>query len=121
MGDLKEIISYWKSLDPLIHKAYLVLDKEVTMGMPGPCMPAISESENVGIGSPYGKGAKRIWGFFGTALHKIQLGPGGRTNKITGQSPYMSELTDNPFFIPPESLVERGLVKAETFVGLFKI
>ena len=56
----------------MIHEAYRVLDKEVSMGMPGPCMTAISEGENVGIGSPYGKGAERIWGFFGTALHKIQ-------------------------------------------------
>ena len=119
MGNLKEIISFWKSLDPLIHEAYCVLDKEVTMGMPGPCMPAISESENVGIGSPYGKGAERIWGFFGTALHKIQLGPGGRTNKITGHSPYMSELADNPFFIPPESLVSRGLVKSEILEKIY--
>ena len=98
--NLKDVISFWQSLDPLIHEAYRVLDKEVSMGMPGPCMPAISEHENVGIGSPYGKGAERIWGFFGTALHKIQLGPGGRTNKITGHSPYMSELADSPFFIP---------------------
>ena len=119
MGNLQDIISFWKSLDPLIHEAYRVLGKEVTMGMPGPCMPAISENENVGIGSPYGKGAERIWGFFGTALHKIQLGPGGRTNKITGHSPYMSELADNPFFIPPESLVKRGMVKPETLEKIY--
>lgn len=119
MGDLKEIISYWKGLDPLIHDAYRILDKEVTMGMPGPCMPAISETENVGIGSPYGKGAERIWGFFGVVLDKIQLGPGGRTNKITGHSPYMSELADNPFFIPPESLVKRGLIKSETLGKIY--
>ena len=84
MENLHQAISYWKSLKPLVQEAYRVLDKEVTMGMPGPCMPAISENENVGIGSPYGKGAERIWNFFGTALHKIQLGPGGRTNKIAG-------------------------------------
>lgn len=117
--DLREIISFWKSLEPLIFETYRVLDKEVTMGMPGPCMPALSESENVGIGSPYGKGAERIWGFFGTALHKIQLGPGGRTNKITGHSPYMSEMADNPFFIPPESLVRRGLVRTETLEKIY--
>ena len=121
MGTLKEVISFWQSLDPLIHEAYRVLDKEVTMGIPGPCMPAISENENVGIGSPYGKGAERIWGFFGTVLHKIQLGPGGRTNKITGHSPYMSELDDNPFFIPPESLIKRGLVKSETLEKIYAI
>ena len=119
MGNLSEIISFWKSLNPLIHEAYRVLGKEVSMGMPGPCMPAISESENVGIGSPYGKGAERIWDFFGVALDKIQLGPGGRTNKITGHSPYMSELADNPFFIPPENLVERGLVRAETLAKIY--
>ena len=117
--NLKEVISFWQSLDPLIHEAYRVLDKEVTMGMPGPCMPAISESENIGIGSPYGKGAERIWNFFGVALDKIQLGPGGRTNKITGHSPYMSELADNPFFIPPESLVKRGFVKSETLEKIY--
>ena len=117
--NLNEVITFWKSLDPLIHEAYRVLDKEVSMGMPGPCMPAISECENVGIGSPYGKGAKRIWDFFGVALDKIQLGPGGRTNKITGHSPYMSELADNPFFIPPENLVEQGLVQAETLEKIY--
>ena len=118
--NLKEVISFWQSLDPLIHEVYRVLDKEVTMGMPGPCMPAICENENVGIGSPYGKGAERIWNFFGVALHKIQLGPGGRTNKITGHSPYMSELADNPFFIPPEGLVKRGLVKSETLEKIYE-
>ena len=117
--NLKEIISYWKSLDPIIHEAYRVLGKEVTMGMPGPCMPAVSESENVGIGSPYGKGAERIWGFWGTALHKIQLGPGGRTNKITGHSPYMSEMADNPFFIPVEDLLARGLIRPATLEKIY--
>ena len=119
MGNIEEIISFWKSLDPLIHEAYRVLGKEVTMGMPGPCMPAISETENIGIGSPYGKGAERIWGFWGTAVHKIQLGPGGKTNKITGHSPYMSELADNPFFIPAESLVKRGLVRKKTLEKIY--
>ncbi|MGN0919934.1 MAG: 4-alpha-glucanotransferase [Alphaproteobacteria bacterium] len=119
MRELKEVISFWKSLKPLIFEGYALLNKEVSMGMPGPCMPAVSEAENAGIGSPYGKGAERIWGFFGTALHKIQLGPGGRTNKITGHSPYMSELADNPFFIPPENLVRRGWVKAETLEKIY--
>ena len=119
MGNIEEIISFWKSMDPLIHEAYRVLGKEVTMGMPGPCMPAISETENIGIGSPYGKGAERIWGFWGTAIHKIQLGPGGKTNKITGHSPYMSELADNPFFIPAESLVKRGLVRKKTLEKIY--
>ncbi|MBO7483956.1 MAG: 4-alpha-glucanotransferase [Alphaproteobacteria bacterium] len=121
MKNLHNIISYWKSLKPLIHEAYRALDKEVTMGMPGPCMPAISESENVGIGSPYGKGAGRIWDFFGTELHKIQLGPGGRTNKIAGHSPYMSEQADNPFFIPPEDLVTQKLIKSETLMTIYAI
>ena len=119
MRNLKDVVSFWKSLDPLIHHAYCILGKEVSMGMPGPCMPAISENENSGIGSPYGKGAERVWDFWGTALHKIQLGPGGRTNKITGHSPYMSELADNPFFIPPESLVQCGLIKSETLEKIY--
>ena len=119
MGNLEDIISYWKSLKPLIHEAYSVLNKEVTMGMPGPCMPAISEDENVGIGSPYGKGAERIWDFFGVALNKIQLGPGGRTNKIAGHSPYMSEQIDNPFFIPPEDLVQKRLLSSKTLEKIY--
>ena len=116
---LKEVISYWESLKPLIFEAYRVLDKEVSMGLPGPCMPAVSESENIGIGSPYGKGAERIWDFFGTVLHKIQLGPGGRTNKITGHSPYMSEMADNPFFIPAEDLLARGLIRPATLKKIY--
>ncbi len=117
---LKDIFSIWNKSKKLIEQGYKVLDKEVTMGMPGPCMPAVSKEKDVGIGSPYGDGAKRVHSFFGGVVNKILLGPGGKTFKYFEHSPYCSENTPNPFFIPLEYMVRDGLLDKKILEEIYK-
>lgn len=114
-----ELTDLWQSVKPLIRRGYRILNKEVSMGMPAPCMPAISAYQNTGIGSAYGGGAKRIAEFFGDVANKIQLGPMGRTHAEAGYSPYISDLYPNPFFIPLEDLVAKGLLSAATLAEIY--
>ena len=69
----------WDKSKELISEGYRILDKEVAVTIPGPCMPAFSPDEDTGIGSPYGRGAKRFLDFFNSVFHKILLGPTGKT------------------------------------------
>lgn len=115
------LLKYWHEIQPLINQGYRLLDKEVIMNLPGPCMPCFSESENIGIGSPYGKGAARVWAFFDKSVDKILLGPSGRVKKESSYSPYMSETELNPFFIPPEFLVERKLIMQKTLDNYYRL
>ncbi len=116
----QNLINCWKSCQDLIEQGYQILDKEVTMGLPGPCMPAISNEQDIGIGSPYGLGAKRIWDFWDKSLHKILLGPGGRTCREAKHSPYVSDIRPNPFFIPVEYLYQKGLISNEDLKTAFQ-
>ena len=118
---MKELLSVWNEAKPLIQKGYEILDKEMTMGLPGPCMPPESEAQNTGIGSPYGKGAQKVASFFHGIIHKILLGPGGKTFKETNYSPYFSEKKHNPFFIPLEALCERNLISYKTLENIYNI
>ncbi len=110
-----------QSYKPLIRKGYQVLNKEVILGLPAPCMPAISPYHNTGIGSSYGAGAKRISDFFGGIFDKIQLGPMGQTDKESKHSPYVSDLKPNPFFIPLEYLAEDKLISDKTLQSIYDI
>ncbi len=114
-----DVFEIWNEAKSIIKQGYKVLDKEVTMGLPGPCMPAISKDEDVGIGSPYGEGAKRVHKFFGGVIDKILLGPGGKTSKKYHHSPYCSEKTPNPFFIPLEYMVKDKLLKKEDLQEIY--
>ncbi|MDD3668991.1 MAG: 4-alpha-glucanotransferase [Alphaproteobacteria bacterium] len=114
-----DLMTLWDESKPLIAEGYRVLQKEVGMGLPGPCMPAIAADKNTGIGSPYGAGAQRIAAFFGPAVDKIQLGPWGKTYRATGHSPYMSDFAHNPFFIPLEGLLERKLIAPATLKSIY--
>ncbi len=115
-----KLIQCWQSCQDLIDQGYRILDKEVTMGLPGPCMPAVSNEQDIGIGSPYGLGAKRIWDFWGKSLHKILLGPDGKTTPVTKHSPYVSDVRANPFFIPVEYLNQKGLISNEDLKTVFQ-
>ncbi|MDY6407265.1 MAG: 4-alpha-glucanotransferase [Pseudomonadota bacterium] len=106
---------------PLIREGYGVLDKEVTLGMPAPCMPPESAYKNTGIGSDVGAGALRIANFFGGLFDKIQLGPMGRTMRQAKHSPYVSDLSPNPFFIPLEELVSKGMLSSDTLDEIYQI
>lgn len=117
----EKLIGCWKSAGDLIQKGYQVLDKEVTMGLPGPCMPALSDNQDIGIGSPYGAGADRVWDFWGKAVHKILLGPGGRTCREAKHSPYVSDVRPNPFFIPVEKWAEKGWLSDEDLVAFYHL
>lgn len=102
---------YWDEIQPLIEKGYHLLNKEVTLGLPGPCMPVFDEKYDLGIGSPYGRGAERVWRFWGRTIHKILLGPAGRTTNLAKHSPYVSdEAHPNPFFIPIEYWMAKGKI-----------
>ncbi len=110
----------WQKSQLLVAEGYRALDKEMTMGLPGPCMPPVSREEDTGIGSPYGRGAKRVHKFFRGVIDKILLGPGGKTNAAFRHSPYISEVWHNPFFIPLELMVEDGLLSEETLNKIYR-
>lgn len=117
----EQLKACWKSAQDLIQKGYHVLDKEVTMGLPGPCMPAADENQDIGIGSPYGAGAERVWDFWGKAVYKILLGPAGRTCREAKHSPYVSDVRPNPFFIPVEKWVAKGWLSNEDLAAFYHL
>lgn len=108
--DFNDLLRLWQEAQPAIGAGYYLLGKEFTLGLPGPCMPAASSDRNTGIGSPYGDGAQRVWDFFGRTIDKILLGPDGKTFAKCNHSPYCSETTPNPFFVPLEELVREKLI-----------
>ena len=116
-----ELTDKLKKYKPLIREGYRVLNKEVTLGLPAPCMPPASLYENTGIGSDCGAGADRIADFFGGIFDKIQLGPMGRTMKEAKHSPYVSDLAPNPFLIPLEKLVQKGWLSDKTLQSVYEI
>jgi len=119
---MKDIMAYWQSCKPLIKEGYAVLGKtEVIMNMPGPCFPPKNVNEDAGIGSPYGEGAKRVADFFDGVVHKIQLGPSGKTFAEFYDSPYMSDVKHNPFFIPLEYLRAQGLISEHTLRKIYDL
>lgn len=120
MRDFADLLTYWHEIQPLIQAGYHLLDKELIMNLPGPCMPCVSEDENSGIGSPYGVGAERVWQFWDKTLHKILLGPAGAVVAETSYSPYMSEVNLNPFFIPLESLVRKKLISQKDLEKVYQ-
>ncbi|MBP5533964.1 MAG: 4-alpha-glucanotransferase [Alphaproteobacteria bacterium] len=104
---------------PLIRKGYRVLDKEITLGLPAPCMPPESAYRNTGIGSACGLGAKRIKNVLGGLFDKIQLGPMGETKEKANYSPYVSSSKINPFLIPLEKLCQDGLISTKTLNAIY--
>lgn len=91
-----ELLKQWSEAKKLVKEGYGILDKEMTMGIPGPCMPATDN--DVGIGTPYGKGAERLIDFFSGCIDKLLLGPSGKVFPPF-YSPYESAFGENPFFI----------------------
>lgn len=118
VSELTEILNRYK---PLIQEGYHVLDKEVTLGLPAPCMPPESAYHDTGIGSSCGAGARRIYDFFEGVFDKIQLGPMGQTLHETNHSPYVSDMAPNPFFIPLEYLARDGYLSEKTLTAIYDI
>ena len=118
---MKKVIHAWDKTKELVKQGYKILNKEVTMGIPGPCFPAISPDMDKGIGSPYDKGAAAFENFWDGVIDKILLGPSGRTFPPFF-SPYESALSENPFFIPLEKWTspERGaLLSRKSLENIF--
>ncbi len=116
---MTDVLRAWQEFKPLIAEGYKVLNKEVTLNLPGPCMPAWSIDKDSGIGSPYGIGAQRIADFWKDCVHKILLGPNGKTTPETNFSPYVSEILHNPFFIPLEFLKDEKLISLKTLNNIY--
>ena len=109
-----DLLAYWHKVQPLIHQGYQILNKQMTLGLPGPCMPASDPNHDIGIGSPYGLGAEKVWQFWDKTVDNILLGPPGKTFAKTQHSPYVSDDEQaNPFFIPPEKLLVKGLISKQ--------
>lgn len=120
---MQNILNEWNKAKELVKEGYKILNKEVTMTIPGQCMPAFSTHEDTGIGSPYGKGSERFLSFFENVFDKILLGPTGKTFPPL-YSPYESAYTPNPFYISLEELTtqEGGhLLSEQTLEGIYQI
>lgn len=115
----RDLLQAWQQYKGLLSEGYRVLNKEMTIGLPGPCMPPADCRRDTGIGSPYGEGADRVWDFFQGAVHKILLGPGGKTCREAKDSPYVSEKTANPFLLPLEKLVADGYLSQKTLDKIY--
>ncbi|MBP5344125.1 MAG: 4-alpha-glucanotransferase [Alphaproteobacteria bacterium] len=110
----RNLLVCWREIQPLIRQGYLILNKKVTLGMPGPCMPALDKNYDIGIGSPYSLGAESVWRFWDKAIDNILLGPEGKTFASHQYSPYVSDTEQaNPFLIPPEKLLAKDLISPE--------
>ena len=116
---LEQLKQLWNEYKPLVREGYRILNKEVTLGLPAPCMPPETTYKDTGIGSAYGTGAHRIFDFFGGIFDKIQLGPMGKTYPETKYSPYVSDLKPNPFLLPLEKLAEQGLLSEKTLTDIY--
>ena len=113
-NSLNAVLAIWKEVRPLIREGYAVLDKTLVMGLPATSMPPESKTKDTGIGSPYGKGAERVWRFWQDVVQKIIIGPVGKTDAATWHSPYLSSWNYNPFFIDLERLVQQKKLNPNT-------
>ncbi len=109
----------WNTYKPLIQEGYQALDKTIVLSLPAASMPAESSTMDTGIGSPYGKGALRIWRFWQNTIHKIMLGPVGKTEAKTYYSPYLASWDYNPFLVDLEQLQRQGLVSSDDLKKLY--
>lgn len=119
MGDLQNVLRLWDEARPLIQEGYNILDKTLVLGLPATCMPPESAQKDTGIGSPYGEGASRIWQFWHNIIHKIMIGPIGKTDAKTWHSPYLSSWDYNPFFIDLETLYQKKLLTRKTLNKIY--
>lgn len=93
----------WKKTKKLVREGYKILEKEFSINIPAPCLPAISPNKDTGIGSPQSEGAKEFFDFFDGLFHKALLGPTGRSFPPL-YSPYESTYGYNPLFLNLEKL-----------------
>jgi len=120
MDCFQKALIFWNRVRPLIEEGYAVLDKTLVLGLPATSMPASTPSKDTGIGSPYGSGAQRIWHFWHDFIHKIIIGPIGKTEAKTWHSPYLASWDYNPFFVNLEALVKKGWLKRQTLQQIYR-
>ena len=116
---LTEAIDVWNESKPTIKEALKeVGDKNIAILMHGNSFPS-NNLEDIGIGSPYAKGAEEFAQFFNGIIDKCVLGPWGMTKGVNKHSPYNSTLESlNPFFINFKHLTTKeggNLISEETF------
>ena len=102
---MKELLQQWQQAKKLVKKGYEILEKEVSVNIPAPCLPPVTKEEDTGIGSPSSQGAERFFDFFDGVFSKAVLGPMGRSF-APNYSPYESTQGQNPLFIDLKSLTE---------------
>ncbi len=119
MTALETVLKLWDENRALIQEGYTALDKILVLGLPATSMPPESETKDSGIGSPYGAGAERIWRFWHNIIHKIMLGPLGKTEAVTWHSPYLASWDYNPFFIDLEWLKRQKLIAADDLKKIY--
>ncbi len=108
------VTKLWDEARPVIQEGLAVLNKTLILGLPASSMPPVSKEQDTGIGSPYGEGAARVWRFWHSIIHKIMIGPIGKTSAVTWHSPYLSSWDYNPFLIDLEKLVQRKWLSKKT-------
>lgn len=99
----KDLQDVWNESKVLLKEVIDKMDKEVSFVIHGASFPS-NLNEDIGIGSPYANGAKRMCQFLKPLISSIQLGPWGKTFKGESEynthSPYTGLLESfNPFFI----------------------
>lgn len=117
---MSELLQTWQKAKKLIKQGYEVLEKEVSVNIPAPCLPPASKDEDTGIGSPSSKGAERFFEFFDGVFSKAVLGPMGRSFP-PNYSPYESTQGQNPLFIDLQKLTtaEYGnLLSSKTYAEI---
>lgn len=126
-NEFSAILELWNSSKPILKEAFSILGKKITIVIHGGSFPSI-EDQDIGIGSPYSDGARKLFGFFEPIVDAVQLGPWGKTysseSSYNTHSPYTSLLESlNPFFIDFHSLTTisgGNLLSTESFENAVK-
>jgi len=103
---MKKSLLIWQQSKNLLQQGYDVLQKELSVNIPAPCLPPESVEQDTGIGSPSSKGAERFFDFFAGVFSKAVLGPMGRSFP-PDYSPYTSTQGQNPLFIDLQKLTDK--------------
>ena len=119
MESFETVLKIWDEARPVIQEGYRILDKTLVLGLPATSMPPESQHKDTGVGSPYGEGASRVWQFWHSIIHKMMIGPIGKTDAKNWHSPYLSSWDYNPFFLDLEDLVKQHLVSRRTLDKIY--
>lgn len=120
---MTELLQCWQKAKKLVKKGYDILEKELSVNIPAPCLPPASKEEDCGIGSPLSQGADKFFDFFDGVFSKAVLGPMGRSFP-PNYSPYESTQGQNPLFIDLYKLTTKeygNLLSRKTYTEICKV